>query len=175
MGCTDKDLYRVLGDAFGEKYGEMSITNERERVEAVVSTGDSCRIMNLLSGKRALLVDDVEINRAVARNVLESFAISVEEAEDGIMAVEKFGEAEEGYYDFIIMDIQMPKMNGYEATESIRKMEKNGKASVIVALTSNITGEDRRKCFKAGMDGHLGKPVNANALYSTLCGLMSGN
>jgi signal transduction histidine kinase len=120
-------------------------------------------------GKRILLVDDMLINRQLASAVLRLYGISVEEAKDGSEAVEMVKEAEAGYYDLVLMDIQMPKMDGYEAARHIRALEDSEKSSVpILALTANAFQEDKKLGAKAGMNGHVSKPIVRKQLIEEL-------
>lgn len=112
-------------------------------------------------GVRVLLVDDIEINREIAAEVIESTGASVECAINGQDAVDKFMEKEDGYYDIIFMDIQMPVMNGYEATREIRKLKRQSAASVpIIAVSANAYVEDIAACQEAGMNAHIAKPLD---------------
>lgn len=114
-----------------------------------------------LEGKRILLVDDNELNREIGYEILTSAGFVVEQAEDGNVAIEKIFDAEEGYYDLVFMDIQMPGMNGYEASRQIRKLSNKKKAQIpIVAMTANAFEEDREKSFRAGMNEHIAKPID---------------
>lgn len=119
-----------------------------------------------------LLVEDNEMSREIAQDILEDFGFTVDSVEDGTEAVEKVTNSVSGQYDIILMDIRMPIMDGYEATRRIRQLDNKELASVpIIALTSQDTEEDRRASFEAGMNGHLCKPLNGNnlkALLSTL-------
>lgn len=133
--------------------------------------------MIVLRGKRALLVEDNEMNREIATMILEEQDIIVETAEDGDIAVEKMKElienGNEGYYDFILMDVQMPRMNGYEATRAIRKIESaadsEGKMHIpIIAMTANAFTEDRQAAFASGMDDHVAKPIDVQMLWNVL-------
>lgn len=122
-----------------------------------------------LRGKRVLLVEDIELNREIAMEILTSEGFLVEEAEDGTVAVKMVSEAEPAYYDVILMDIQMPLMNGYEATQIIRDHENPFIADIpIIAMTANAFEEDRRNAFEAGMNGHIQKPIDVNKLIETL-------
>ena len=121
------------------------------------------------SEMRLLLVDDVEINREIAEAILEDFGFSVEIAENGKEAVEKVECAEAGHFDAVLMDIQMPVMDGYEATAKIRALSDEKKARIpIVAMTANAFSEDIQKARDSGMDGHIAKPVDIGALTKTL-------
>lgn len=121
------------------------------------------------TGKRILLVEDIDLNREIAVEILSSEGFEVEEAEDGSIAVEMIGKSESGYYDCVLMDIQMPIMDGYEATQKIRALENQELANVpIVAMTANAFEEDRKHAFAAGMNGHVAKPIDVNKLMKVL-------
>ena len=109
-------------------------------------------------GFKVLVVEDNELNLEISRDALENAGVVVESAEDGSIAVERLKEKGPDYYDCILMDIQMPVMDGFEATRKIRKMFPD-KRIPIVALSANAFDEDRRKSLEAGMDGHLSKPI----------------
>ena len=122
-----------------------------------------------LSGHRVLLAEDNQLNQILAENILQSAGLEVEIANDGSEAVEKMKSAAAGYYDLILMDIQMPVMDGYEATRQIRALEDKDKASIpIVAVTANAFEEDRQVAMEAGMNGHLAKPYDVPAIMKTL-------
>lgn len=122
-----------------------------------------------LAGKKALLVEDNELNREIATVLLEEAGLIVDSVEDGTDAVERMNEADESEYDLIIMDIQMPKMDGYTATREIRTLDNNKKANIpIVAMTANAFEEDRKKAFEAGMNAHISKPVDIDIIRHTL-------
>ena len=120
-------------------------------------------------GKRILLAEDNELNAEIAMELLHEFGFKVDWVQDGIMCVDKLIEQPPGYYDLILMDIQMPKMNGYEASKAIRQIEDKGKAAVpILALTANAFAEDRKNAMEAGMNGHIGKPIDLGKLIKAL-------
>ena len=115
----------------------------------------------LFEGKRVLLVEDNPLNREIAEVLLMEEGFEVECAEDGVVAVEMVSESESGYYDLVLMDIQMPRMDGYQATKEIRKLSNIGLANIpIVALTANALTEDKQRAFESGMDGHVAKPID---------------
>ncbi len=125
------------------------------------------------SGKRVLLAEDNEMNQMIAEAILTENGLTVEIAGDGAAAVEKMEAAPAGYYDIILMDIQMPRMDGYEAARKIRALEDARKASIpIVAVTANAFEEDRRTTLETGMNGHLAKPYNVPAILDTLRSLL---
>ena len=112
-------------------------------------------------GRRLLLVEDNEINREIARTLVEELGIMVEEAVNGCEAVNTVSNSPEGYYNMILMDIQMPIMDGYEAARAIRSLEREDAKSVpIIAMTANAFEEDVRSALRAGMDAHFSKPVD---------------
>lgn len=107
------------------------------------------------------------------RDILTEFGFDVEIAGDGVVAVEKMKAAPAGTYDIILMDIQMPRMDGYEAAKQIRNLEDQAKAGIpIVAVTANAFEEDRQIALQAGMNGHLAKPYDIPAIVETLKGLL---
>ena len=126
------------------------------------------------TGKRVLLAEDNEMNQMIAEAILTESGFIVEIACDGIEAVEKMKTAPAGYYDIILMDIQMPKMDGYEAAKQIRALDDKKKANTpIVAVTANAFEEDRQTALEAGMNGHLAKPYDIPAIMETLTELLS--
>ncbi len=121
------------------------------------------------AGKRVLLVEDNELNREIAAAILEEAGLIVDSVEDGTDAVERMGSAEESRYDAILMDIQMPKMDGYMATREIRTLGNNKKANIpIIAMTANAFEEDKKKAFEAGMNAHIAKPISIDAIMEVL-------
>lgn len=125
--------------------------------------------IQLLSGKRVLLVDDNELNRETMREILLNHSLVVEEAANGRTALETLNAKEPGYYDYVLMDLEMPEMDGYEATTRIRRLPNRIRANVpIIALTANAFPEDRERALDAGMDDFLAKPVNSGRLLRSL-------
>ena len=120
------------------------------------------------TGKKILLVEDNELNQEIAQTILEDAGFSVETANDGVIAVEKIRQAKSRDYDLILMDIQMPIMNGYEATREIRSLKSELTTIPIIAMTANAFGEDREKALASGMNGHLAKPVNPDTLVKMI-------
>ena len=120
-------------------------------------------------GKKVLLVEDNELNSEIAISLLEEAGLIVESVEDGIDAVERMNEVDESKYDFILMDIQMPTMDGYTATREIRTLKNNKKANIpIIAMTANAFEEDRQKAFAAGMNEHISKPISIDVIMHVL-------
>ncbi len=124
-----------------------------------------------LKGKKILLVEDNELNREIATDILEDQGIVVDTAEDGRAAVEMMRQKGSAWFDCILMDIQMPYMNGYEATKAIRAMYPDAKLPII-ALSANAFEEDKVKSRAVGMNGHIAKPINVPELIQTLSGLI---
>lgn len=121
------------------------------------------------SGKKVLLVEDNELNREIATEILKSLGMKVDCAADGMEAVEIMSSEAGNQYDLIFMDIQMPKMDGYTATREIRTLKDTKKANVpIIAMTANAFDEDRKKAIKAGMNGHIAKPIDVNVILQNL-------
>ena len=120
-------------------------------------------------GRCILLVEDNELNREIAEELLKQYGFLVDIAENGAVAVEKVKNSAPGTYDLVLMDIQMPVMNGYEATEQIRALEDPALAKIrILAMTANAFDEDRKQALKCGMDGFLSKPIVMEELICTL-------
>ena len=122
-----------------------------------------------LKGKKLLLVEDNELNREIALEILKEAGFVVDTAEDGAVAVQKIKQAAPGQYDLILMDIQMPNLDGYEATRQIRALPDAEKASIpIFAMTANAFEEDRQNALAAGMNGHIAKPLDVPHLLRVL-------
>ena len=120
-------------------------------------------------GKRILLAEDNEINAEIAKAILGEVGFDIDCAEDGNICVNMLAEAPAHTYDVILMDIQMPNMDGYEAARTIRAMDDVEKANIpILAMTANAFEEDKRNAFDAGMNGHIAKPIDVKLLMSEL-------
>ena len=121
------------------------------------------------TGKHLLLVEDNEINREIAKEIIGMTGILIDEAPDGKVAVEMYNHSKIGYYDMIIMDIQMPIMNGYEATEAIRLLERgDAKRVPIIAMSANAFAEDVQRARNVGMNAHLAKPIEIEHVIDVL-------
>ena len=122
---------------------------------------------------RILLVEDNVLNQEIAQAILEESGFSTEIADNGKIAVDMLSGSRPGYYQLVLMDIQMPVMNGHEAARAIRSLENKKLASVpILAMTANAFEEDKQEALKNGMNGHIAKPINIDALLKALDGLI---
>lgn len=120
-------------------------------------------------GKRILLAEDNDLNAEIACEILKEAGIETERVPNGKECVEKIENTPAKYYNLILMDIQMPIMNGYDATRAIRKLPDTAKANIpVIAMTANAFEEDKRNAFDAGMNGHIAKPLNLNDLFKQL-------
>ena len=127
------------------------------------------------NGKRILLAEDNELNREIAMEILGEAGLEIEPAENGRIAFEMLRGSQPGYYNLVLMDVQMPEMNGYDATRAIRALENPALANIpIIAMTANAFEEDKRAALEAGMNGHLSKPIDVPALMNTLSEIFKG-
>ena len=149
---------------------EKDVQGEETDV-AEEETGDAPELD--FSTKRLLLVEDNAINMEIARMILEQAGFMVETAENGKIAVDLVSASEPGYYDAILMDIQMPVMDGYEATRQIRGLENRALAAVpILAMTANAFKEDEIAAEEAGMQAHIAKPVDVGVMMKKLTAVL---
>ena len=143
-----------------------------ENEEITEETGDAPAD---LTGHRVLLVEDNDINAEIAAMILSQYGIAADRAENGQIGVEQVRRHEPGYYDAVLMDIQMPVMNGYEATKAIRTLPGASVQSLpIIAMSANAYDEDVRNCLEAGMNAHIAKPFNPDNLLKLLHEQTSG-
>ena len=134
----------------------------KEETDSVVPAGD-------FRGRRFLVVEDNELNREIAVGLLEATGAQIETAENGKEAVEKFDRSLPGYFDLILMDVQMPVMNGYEATKAIRALKRRDAGSIpILAMTANAFSEDVEKSLASGMNGHISKPIDLKEVFDKI-------
>lgn len=124
--------------------------------------------LQTLSEKRVLLAEDNDLNAEIVLTVLEENGIHAKHVKDGALCLKAVQNAPEDYYDVILMDIQMPNMNGYQAAEAIRALPGKRGEIPIVAMTANAFEEDRRKALESGMNAHIAKPVDVSVLLETL-------
>jgi CheY-like chemotaxis protein len=126
-----------------------------------------------LAGKRVLVVEDNEINQEISVDILSTVGVAADIAENGKVAIEKLLENGAGYYSLVFMDIQMPVMDGYDAAKRIRHLDDPQIASIpIVAMTANAYEDDKKMAFAAGMNGHIGKPIDISQLIEILLTLI---
>lgn len=182
---ADQEQIRLLDQRKSEKtdlqasdWGEEKLREDpkipekakksEKTVENSESSQEAC-----FQGKRVLLAEDNDLNAEIAETILEERGFIVERAADGELCVEELQKKPERYYDMILMDIQMPNMDGYTAAEVIRKLKDPRRLTPIVAMTANAFEEDRRKAFEAGMNAHIAKPINVNAMFETIREILS--
>lgn len=141
----------------------------QEQVKTEEQSSANTAFTDDFSGKRLLLVEDNELNMEIAQELLSEAGFLVEKAQNGQIAVEMVQNSKAGYYDAILMDIQMPVMNGYEASRKIRSLENKELAEIpIIALTANTFDEDKKEALSNGMNAHIAKPIDVKVLYETL-------
>lgn len=169
-GTIQVESERGKGSKF-EVILPFEIASEEEVKDSYVKKEE--KPYNRSKEKRILLAEDSELNAEIAITILEENGFKVERAEDGCKCVELFSEKPTGYYSTILMDIQMPNMDGYTASRKIRGMEReDAKAIPIIALTANAFDEDRNKAFAAGMNGHIAKPIDVGRMVRTIGALV---
>lgn len=143
------------------------IADERYYVKKHVENLEICS--EILEGRNILLAEDNDLNAEIAEAILERAGLKTERVEDGIQCVNRIMEMPVGTYDIILMDIQMPEMNGYKATQEIRRLPDRDKACIpIIAMTANAFEEDKRDAIAAGMNGHIAKPIQVDKMLSIL-------
>ncbi len=156
--CSKPIFLSELRGALAAPYTETESTEET----SVPSTPR-------FDGKKILLVEDNELNQEIAQEILKGAGFLVDTADDGTVAVERMKENPAGTYDLILMDVQMPIMNGYQATRAIRALDDAGKAAIpIVAMTANAFEEDRKEAMESGMNGYVPKPINIEKMLKTI-------
>ncbi|MDO4167655.1 MAG: response regulator [Eubacteriales bacterium] len=151
------DLRRCLINILHPKKAENATEFQRENI----------------NGQRLLLVEDIDLNREIASTILSEAGFIIEEAENGQEALDRLLQKGAGYYSLVLMDVQMPVMNGYEATKAIRALEDPKLANIpIIAMTADAFEEDKQKALEAGMNAHVAKPIEMKKLLDTLEGIL---
>ncbi len=154
------DLHRALE----KNLGKATVVSEPTQRE------------NRFVGKRILLVEDNELNREIAEDILTESGFEVESAENGKVACEMLENSKAGHFDIVLMDVQMPIMDGYEASRYIRSLKNKALAEIpIIAMTANAFQEDKANAFAAGMNGHLAKPIDIDAMFALLESLLGND
>ena len=150
------------------------IADESYYVKNNAENPETCS--EILEGKNILLAEDNDLNAEIAEVILERAGLKIERVEDGIQCVNRIMKMPAGTYDMILMDIQMPQMDGYTATRVIRNLPDQEKACIpILAMTANAFEEDKREAAAAGMNGHIAKPIQVDKLLSTLKTILTEN
>lgn len=173
-----KNIVEMMGGTIQvksqENCGSEFTINLELRVADAYMAADECNRKEYnnfeykLKGKRVLLAEDNEINAEITVEILSNEGMIVEVAENGQIAVDKFKESEEHYYDLVLMDIQMPVMDGLEAAKSIRLLQRSDVSLPIIAVSANAFDEDVRNSMNSGMDGHISKPIMVEKLFDTI-------
>ncbi len=143
------------------RIADAKSTEDADEASAEAAKGE-------FAGKRLLLAEDNDLNAEIATEILDELGFAVERANDGAVCVDMLQKAEPGYYDLILMDVQMPNMNGYQATEWIRGLPDERRDIPIVAMTANAFEEDKHHAFASGMNGHIAKPIAVPKLIEEL-------
>jgi signal transduction histidine kinase/ActR/RegA family two-component response regulator len=172
--AISQNLVKLMGGLItvSSEYGrgsnfEFTLDAETAKIQAPAASFEG-KIPDL-TGKRMLLAEDIEINRIILKELLSETHLEIEEASDGKKALSKFSASPESFYDLIFMDVQMPNMDGHEATRAIRSLKRKDASAVpIIAMTANAYKEDIDKALDAGMNGHLAKPIVMNEVLASL-------
>ena len=165
-GTIDVESEKGVGTTFTLT---VMLANSDRHDETTAGDGPAAGVHTHLEGRRVLLAEDVEVNAEIMVVLLDMHGMEADVAENGQVAVDKFASHEPGYYSAILMDMRMPVLNGLQATEAIRGMGREDSADIpIIALTANAFDEDVQRSMQAGLDAHLSKPVEADALFATL-------
>lgn len=151
------------------RLADKAYYEQQKQAEAAHSAANK----EMLRGKHILLAEDNDLNAEIALFILQNMGLVVDRVDDGEDCVKRMEEVPGGTYDLILMDVQMPRMDGYEATRAIRKLADKAKASIpIVAMTANAFEEDKDNALKAGMNGHIAKPIDVKTVEKTLSALL---
>jgi signal transduction histidine kinase/ActR/RegA family two-component response regulator len=172
--AISQNLVKLMGGviAVNSKTGEGSVFEFTLDLEKTTLTDQGTAVVDEerdYSGKRLLLTEDIVINREIVKELLADTHVEIHEAEDGRQAVDVFSASAAGFFDLILMDVQMPNMNGYEAASSIRNLDRaDAKTVPIIAMTANAYKEDIDKALTSGMNGHLAKPIDIDEVMKVL-------
>ena len=143
--------------------------SSKEEAQAKRADADTVIDKGALVGKRILLTEDNDLNAEIATELLTEEGLEVERASDGVECIEMLEKSPDGYYDLILMDVQMPIMNGYDTAAKIRRMDNRRKADIpIIAMTANAFSEDRERALQAGMNDHIAKPIDMNVVVPAI-------
>ena len=156
-GFISKPLFKSTLFLYLEKYMEGALSEEAEEEEIVD-----------FHGKHVLLAEDIDLNWEFISEILTSVGLELQRAENGKECLDMFEQSEVGFYDAILMDIRMPVMNGYDATEAIRKLEREDSGLPIIAMTADAFSDDAQHCMEIGMDAHIAKPIDLKECMKTL-------
>jgi CheY-like chemotaxis protein len=178
--AISQNLVNMMGGVITAKseFGHGSIFSFRLTFPKSANSGETAKEQAGgldLSGYRLLLAEDIDINREIIRELLSDTHIEIDEAANGEKAAEIFKRSDVGYYDLIFMDIRMPVMDGYSATEAIRALNRPDARNVpIIAMTANAYKEDIDAALAAGMNGHIAKPIDIEIVMATLAKFLIG-
>ena len=165
-GTIDVESELGKGSTFTVTF-KHKIADESYYVKNHAENPETCS--EILKGRKILLAEDNDLNAEIAVAILERAGLKIDRVEDGIQCVDRITKMPTGTYDVILMDIQMPKMDGYKATQAIRYLPDKDKACIpIIAMTANAFEEDKREAIAAGMNGHMAKPIQVDKLLSML-------
>ncbi len=154
---------------FHFKVQKQELQKKQDTIQNVIADSDSQEQTQDYTNKRILLVEDVELNMEIAEELIGTTGVQIDKAYNGKEAVELFSKNPCGYYNLIFMDIQMPVMDGYEATSQIRSLDKPDSKSIpIVALSANALADDIENSLNAGMNEHIAKPIDMEAVWKVL-------
>lgn len=158
-----------VGTEFTVQFPLKKVSERQEKTVLREEEENTPAARTSIEGKRILLVEDNDLNREIAVEILNEEGMLVEEAEDGSIALDKLLEKGPGYYSLVLMDIQMPVMDGYTATQAIRSFENKELANIpIIAMTANAFEEDKRKALEMGMNAHVAKPIDVKHLLDVI-------
>ena len=167
----EEEAKEAVVTAFCEKPLFMSELSSclRSVVSADFKEEKECREEKTIRSGRILLTEDNPLNQEIAVAILSEAGFEVDVAENGRIAVDTVAKTEPGYYRVVLMDVQMPVMNGYDAAKEIRNLENKEKASIpIIAMTANAFDEDKQEALESGMNGHIAKPIDVEKLFGAL-------